>query len=105
MLVVGTHHSEDEPPNVPYFREGTPAQKKTDQGTSIAETVAAAVAASMTALGSRNQQLQPSTSYDVEKRGQLINQLKDLKQLLADDVLTEDEYRQQKEKILREMDT
>ena len=43
--------------------------------------------------------------FQVEKRGQLINQLKDLKQLLADNVFTEDEYRQQKEQILREMDT
>ena len=45
--------------------------------------------------------------FQVEKRGQLIhvNQLKDLKQLLAENVLTKDEYRQQKEQILREMDT
>ena len=63
--VVGTDHSEDGPPNVPYFREGTPARDKTRQGTFIAETVAAAVASSMTALGSRNQQPQLSTSYNV----------------------------------------
>ena len=39
----------------------------------------------------------------MRKRGQLIKQLKDLKMLLDDNVLTEEEYKAQKVQILNEM--
>lgn len=44
------HHTEDTPPNVPYFRESESLQPKQKAGTTIAESVAAAVTATMAAI-------------------------------------------------------
>ena len=59
--VAGTHLSEDEPPNVPYFMEEVQSKKST-KAFSIAESVAAAVSATMTAFNSQvNSQLPANT--------------------------------------------
>lgn len=58
------HHSEDTPPNMPYFRESEPLQPKQKAGTSIAESVAAAVTATMAAIVTRKQE-QLSTTNNV----------------------------------------
>ena len=53
LQVVGTHKSLEEPPNVPYFREDGCVKKK--QGHGVAESVEAAVATTITALGNSSQ--------------------------------------------------
>ncbi|CAH3141513.1 unnamed protein product [Porites evermanni] len=99
--VVGSHHSEDTPPNVPYLRERESLQPKEKAGASIAESVAAADTATRYgfAMIILHFHLQPQ----LRKRSQLIKHLKDLKMLLDDNVLTEEEYKAQKVQILNEM--
>ena len=53
LQVLGTHKSLEEPPNVPYFREEGCVKKK--QGHGVAESVEAAVVATITALGNSSQ--------------------------------------------------
>ncbi|KAK2557781.1 hypothetical protein P5673_020149 [Acropora cervicornis] len=87
--VNGTHNSEDTPPNVPFFTGISKASKPSKTVTS----------------GEFSTQSTDNAERKVRIRSSILQQLKDLKALREDTVLTENEFSSQKEKLLKELNS
>ena len=110
MIVSHLHESTDEPPNVPIF-SGCPPKKPREDLTSALSGAAEAFAKviscpkgdSATASSSPNViAMSPSTLANVRMKN--FEQLRYIKQLHSDDILTDEEFKQQKENILCAID-
>ncbi|CAH3185052.1 unnamed protein product [Porites lobata] len=88
-MVNGTHNSEDTPPNVPFFTGISKASKPSKTVTS----------------GEFSTQSTDNAERKVRIRSSILQQLKDLKALREDAVLTENELSSQKEKLLKELNS
>ena len=118
MIANGIHSSMEVPPQVPMITGITPTRKAKK---SIEETIASTVTAVVKAMNSASQQpsalaipatpvqcttnqamatvgVSPSKSVDI--RGKCLAQLSNLKQLLDESILTEEEVKEQKGCIL-----
>ncbi|CAH3188877.1 unnamed protein product [Porites lobata] len=89
MVVNGTHNSEDTPLNVPFFTGISKASKPSKTVTS----------------GEFSTQSTDNAERKVRIRSSILQQLKDLKALREDAVLTENEFSSQKEKLLKELNS
>ncbi|KAL9977513.1 hypothetical protein ACROYT_G014922 [Oculina patagonica] len=88
MLVNGTHDSEEEPPDLPFF-----SGRSKKCGGKLPNT-------------SRDREPEQSTNSAESKiriRSVILKQLKDLKELQDDGVLSQDEFVSQKEKLVTEL--
>ncbi|XP_073256322.1 uncharacterized protein [Porites lutea] len=88
MLVNGTHDSEDKPPDLPFFTGKSNKVKGRAPNTTDCE------ARNSTADGVESK---------IRMRSAILQQLKDLKSLNNDRVISDDEFVGQKEKLLREL--
>ncbi|XP_068685180.1 uncharacterized protein [Montipora foliosa] len=89
MVVNGTHNSEDTPSNVPFFTGISKASKPS-------KTVMS---------GEFSTQSTDNAERKVRICSSILHQLKDLKALREDAVLTENEFSSQKEKLLKELNS
>lgn len=108
MIINGLHSSRESPPNVPMITGFTPTR---NSRRSMEDTVASVVSATVKAMVTPPSQqtssskvvslpIGTSPSKVVDIRGKCLTQLGNLKKLFEDDVITEDEWKEQKERVL-----
>ncbi|KAJ7394529.1 SUMO1 sentrin specific peptidase 1 [Desmophyllum pertusum] len=90
MLVNGTHRSEEEPPDLPLFTGKA-------KGVKLTETEISGRAS--------GQSVDDAAERKIRMRSAVLQQLRDLKALNGDGVLSDDEFLSQKEKLLKELST
>ena len=110
MIHCGTHDSRDSPPAVPMF---TGSQPKRPRKESLADTIAESVAAISKAFSSPQSSsnqgpasapvlgLSPGKSVDLRMKN--LQQLRYIQQLLEDNILSENEFLEQKKCILESL--
>lgn len=111
MHAAGLHDSMDDPPDVPAFTSNPPKRKRKD---SLSESLTGAAIAlantlshntdiksgHMTTSGQSSHGVGVSPGKTVELRMKNYEQLRYLQQLFDDNILNEDEYKEQKKNIL-----
>lgn len=117
MICASIHSSKDDPPNIPAFH-GCVAKKSRQQSASFSEAITGAAVAITKALNgtSTSESATESaiaTPHDpvgknspgkvVDLRMKYLEQLKYVKELLENNILTEEEFIEQKEIILSAM--
>lgn len=105
MNVNRQHESLDTPPNIPIFTGSTPNPKST-RGESLSDALTSAATAVVSLLSDRsgkgsNSALSPAKRAHVS--GQYLDHLEKLKNLYEADILTKDEFEEQKHFTLRNM--
>ncbi|KAJ7380575.1 hypothetical protein OS493_009042 [Desmophyllum pertusum] len=90
MLVNGTHRSEEEPPDLPFFTGKAKGVKLTETETSGRAS---------------GQSVDDAAERKIRMRSAVLQQLRVLKALNGDGVLSDDEFLSQKEKLLKELST
>ena len=99
MIASNVHKSVETPPAVQFFSAGQP-QKNTQQDT-LSSALGDAAVAVVEALGGRNSTpCRERTAMQVDLRMKNLQQLGYLKQLYDDNILTKEEFTEQKENIL-----
>lgn len=103
-IVSGVHESSDHPPNAPMFSGGIPKQQKeslVDAFAGAAKVIAKAFAPPTKEAENAPVHFSPSKKVDVRLKN--LEQLRILKSLLEDGILSLDEFTQQKRIVLQEL--
>ena len=119
MIQNGIHVSKQDPPRIPLITGVAPAQKKRKRMDDVEQTIISTASALVKAAFNPSQvsttqspsfqqtviastsESQPSPGKAAEIRGKCLSQLSVLKRLFDDDVLTEEELKEQKSEIFR----
>ena len=104
MIAGGIYVSMDDPPNTTMFVRaggGTPCKKKKEQDSSVAHALTEAATAITSALSPRVAGASVgSPAKLIESRSKLYKQLSELQSLRSSGVLTDEEYKAEKEVIM-----
>ncbi|XP_067054744.1 uncharacterized protein [Acropora muricata] len=94
MLINGNHKSEDDMPHFPFFTGQKAGVRKRDSAVSASNDVSSAQSTSTVT----------SNNDKMLKRGAIIQQLKDIKLLKDDGILSTDEFNKERDKLVTELE-
>jgi len=106
MKINGQHESLDAPPNIPTFTGSRPNPKAT-RGDSLSDALTSAAMAVVGLLKDSGKGAITNTTLSPAKRehvcGQYLDHLEKLKKLYKSDILTKEEFEEQKQFTLRNL--
>ncbi|XP_044167062.1 uncharacterized protein LOC122951088 isoform X2 [Acropora millepora] len=94
MLINGNHKSEDDTPHFPFFTGRKAGVRKRDCAVSASKDVSSAQSTSTVT----------SNNDKMLKRGAIIQQLKDIKLLKDNGILSTDEFNKERDKLVTELE-
>ena len=103
MISSNLHDSLEDPPNIPIFQASTPKRQKTSDSITSAINGAAVNLANVLkgdVTSSSEQAILSSTEKVVDLRRKIFEQLQFIKNLYDNDVLSKEEFEEQKSTIL-----